>query len=64
MPHIDLSMYPGRSEELKLKVARALRKTLIDELKIDKSVISVSIKEVESKDWAEHKKNYNDIKLD
>lgn len=46
MPHIGVKLYPGKSEELKEKLAKALRKTLAEESGVWKeSDISVSMEE-------------------
>ena len=47
MPHIDITMYPGRSEELKAELAKNVRDCAAETLKMDKKYFSVSIEEVE-----------------
>lgn len=47
MPHIDVLMYSGRSDETKLKFAEKLQRAAAAELGIDETVVSVSIKDVE-----------------
>ena len=44
MPHIDVLMYSGRSDETKLKFAEGLQRAAAAELGIDETVVSVSIK--------------------
>ena len=35
MPHIDITMYPGRSEELKAELAKNVRDCAAETLKMD-----------------------------
>jgi 4-oxalocrotonate tautomerase len=58
MPHIDITMYPGRSREIKSRLAAKVQQTIADELKVDKGVISVSIEDVPKEEWQEHLKKY------
>lgn len=58
MPHIDISMYPGRSREIKNRLAEKIQQAVADELQVDKGVISVSIEDVPKEDWAVHLKKY------
>lgn len=51
MPHIAVTMLPGRSRAIKQYLAEKLRDTLIDVLGVDSKYISVSIEDVEMKDW-------------
>lgn len=51
MPHITVEMYPGRDEKIKLEIAEAVADTIANKLSMDKSVVSVSIKEVEKEKW-------------
>ena len=58
MPHIDITMYPGRSEELKAELAKNVRDCAAETLKMDKKYFSVSIEEVDKDKWEEHFKKY------
>lgn len=51
MPHIDVKMFPGRSEEIKKNLAEKLRETAAKELGIDEAVLSVSVGDVEKENW-------------
>ena len=51
MPHIDVKMFPGRSEEIKKNLAEKLRETAAKELGVDEAVLSVSVGDVEKDDW-------------
>ena len=54
MPHIAVTMYPGRDEEIKSRFAEKLAAFVAEELGISPSVVSVSVAEVEKQDWAKH----------
>lgn len=51
MPHIDVKMFPGRSEEIKKNLAEKLRETAAKELGVDEAVLSVSVGDVEKENW-------------
>ena len=51
MPHIAVTMLPGRSHAAKQDLAERLRDTRIDVLGVEPKYISVSIEDVEMKDW-------------
>lgn len=50
MPHIAVTMYPGRDEEIKSRFAEKLAAFVAEELGISPSVVSVSVAEVEKQD--------------
>ena len=54
MPHIAVSMYPGRDDEIKKKLALKLQETVAEELKVDPKVITVSVEDVPKEQWQEH----------
>lgn len=58
MPHIAVSMLPGRSREVKQELAERLRDTLRKILGVDEKLISVSIEDVELKDWDDAMKRF------
>lgn len=46
MPHINIKLYPGKSEEMKERLAKAVRKAMVEESGVWKeSDISVSMEE-------------------
>lgn len=51
MPHIEVAMLPGRDMEIKQKLAENLCNTLIKPLRVDAKFVSVSVEDVEMKDW-------------
>lgn len=54
MPHIAVSMYPGRDDEIKKRLALKLQETVAEELKVDPKVITVSVEDVPKERWSEH----------
>ncbi len=54
MPHIAVSMYPGRDAEVKKKLALKLQETVAEELNIRKEVITVTVEDVAPEKWPEH----------
>lgn len=51
MPHIAVSMYPGRDEKIKTKLANRLQDVVAEELGIEKGRVSVSITDVSPESW-------------
>lgn len=51
MPHITVEMLPGRTEEKKQRLAKALSEAAALVVDVDVSDVSVSIKEIEKDDW-------------
>ena len=53
MPHVIIKMYAGRSEKEKAKLADEMTRAVRSVLNYGDEAISVSIEDVEPKDWAE-----------
>lgn len=53
MPHITVQMYPGRSDEIKSKLAKLLAETASKELGREIEHFSVSIEDVPQDEWTE-----------
>ncbi len=51
MPHIDISMFSGRDDETKKRVAEAIVETMMKELGCQRSHLSVAIHDVDPADW-------------
>lgn len=51
MPHIAVTMLPGRDRETKQILAERLCNTLIATLGVDSRFVSVSVEDVEMKEW-------------
>lgn len=58
MPHIAVSMLPGRSREVKQELAERLRDTLMEAIGVDEKFVSVSVEDVELKDWDDSMKRF------
>lgn len=53
MPHIAVTMIPGRDSSTKKALAEKLQRFLADELGIDTGVVSVSIQDIPMQEWNE-----------
>jgi 4-oxalocrotonate tautomerase len=53
MPHVIVKLWPGNSEQQKVEVANAIAKDVMDILDMGEESVSVSVEEVEARDWAE-----------
>lgn len=53
MPHITIQMYPGRDDETKMKLAKAVLKAASQELNRGEEHISVSIQDVPQDEWTD-----------
>jgi 4-oxalocrotonate tautomerase len=53
MPHVIVKLWPGKSEQLKNRLAEAITKDVTDVLHYGEESVSVAMEEVQSQDWAE-----------
>jgi 4-oxalocrotonate tautomerase len=53
MPHVIIKMYPGRTEEQKKKLVKAITDSIIKIIAVDEKVISIAVEDVSPEDWAE-----------
>lgn len=53
MPHVVVTLYPGRSEEVKRRLAEAITRDLIEIAGSSERSVSIAIEEVAAADWAE-----------
>jgi 4-oxalocrotonate tautomerase len=53
MPHIVVKLYPGRSEEIKNRLATKIAEDVATIAECKDSAVSVAIEEIEPDDWAE-----------
>jgi 4-oxalocrotonate tautomerase len=53
MPHVMVKLYPGRSEEQKLKLADKIVKDVVTIANCDEKSVSVAFEEIEKEEWAE-----------
>lgn len=63
MPHVDITMFPGRDDTAKKEIAVKVRRFLAKELSIDEKFVSVSIEDVEKKEWSTHMERLQDKKM-
>jgi 4-oxalocrotonate tautomerase len=53
MPHVIVKLWPGKSEEQKVRLAERITKDVMDVLDYGDESVSVAFEEVPAKDWAE-----------
>ena len=53
MPHVIVKLWPGKSEEQKKRLAERVTKDVMAVLNYGEESVSVSIEEVEPRNWAE-----------
>ena len=56
-PHVIVKLYPGRSEQNKIRLAEQIIKDVVAIIRCGEESVSVAIEEIKSEDWAE--KVYN-----
>ncbi len=63
MPHIDITMIPGRDDTVKKELAVKVQQFFSKELNIDKKFVSVSIEDVAKEEWTAHMERLKDKKM-
>ena len=53
MPHVIVKLWPGKSEQQKVRLADEIVKDVTKVLNYGEESVSVAIEEVEPEDWAE-----------
>jgi 4-oxalocrotonate tautomerase len=53
MPHVNVKLWPGRSEQTKQRLAAAIVQDVVTILGSDEESISVAIEDIPSGDWKE-----------
>ncbi len=53
MPHISVKLYPGRTEEEKQRLARAILEDVVDIIQCSSDSVSVAIEDIDPSDWKE-----------
>lgn len=53
MPHVIVKMWPGRSEDDKIRLAKAIVKDVVEIVEVGEGSVSVAIEEVSPEDWKE-----------
>lgn len=51
MPHIAITMFPGRDATVKMQLAQKVQALFVTELGLDPKVVSVSIEDIPVEDW-------------
>jgi len=51
MPHINIKLYPGRSDELKSKLADKITEAVVEVMDLKEKTISVAIQEIPGERW-------------
>lgn len=51
MPHVAITMIPGRDDATKSALAQKVQNFLAQELNIDRRFVSVSIQDIPPEDW-------------
>jgi 4-oxalocrotonate tautomerase len=52
MPHVIVKLWPGRSEEIKQKLADQISKNISEILNKGEESVSIAIEEINQEDWA------------
>ncbi len=53
MPHVVVKMYPGSTEEQKIKISEEITKVIMNATNKPEAAVSVAIEEVAENDWME-----------
>jgi 4-oxalocrotonate tautomerase len=53
MPHVIVKLWPGKSEQQKVRLTEEIVKDVMDVLNYGQESVSVTIEEVKPQDWAE-----------
>lgn len=53
MPHVIVKLWPGESEEQKVRLAERIVKDVMDVLNWGEETVSVAVEEVTQEDWAD-----------
>ena len=60
MPHVAITMIPGRDREAKRALAQKTQAFLVKELAIDPKFVSVSIQDIPLEDWAKSMEQFSE----
>jgi 4-oxalocrotonate tautomerase len=53
MPHVIVKLFPGRSEDQKIKLADEIAKDVVAIAKCDEKSVSVAFEEIDKEEWPE-----------
>lgn len=62
MPHVDITMIPGRDDDEKRAIAQDVQTFLSERLSISPEFVSVSIEDVPREEWSRHMASMTDKK--
>jgi len=57
MPHVNVKLWPGKTEEQKRRLAEAITKDVVSILDYGEESVTVALEEIKRQDWTE--KVYN-----
>lgn len=60
MPHVAITMIPGRDEETKRALAQKTQAFLVKELGVDPKFVSVSVQDIPVEDWQKAMEQFSD----
>lgn len=60
MPHVAITMIPGRDDETKKALALKTQAFLVEELGIDPKFVSVSIQDIPKEQWTKSMEQFPD----
>lgn len=52
MPHVIVKLWPGKSEEQKIRLAEAITRDVMKALNYESEAVSVAMEEIQPEDWA------------
>jgi 4-oxalocrotonate tautomerase len=53
MPHVIVKLWPGKSEQQKIRLAEEILRDVMNVLNYGEESVSVAIEEIKPQDWAE-----------
>jgi 4-oxalocrotonate tautomerase len=53
MPHVIVKLWPGKSEQQKVRLAEAITKAVTDVLHYGEESVSVAMEEISAREWSE-----------
>lgn len=60
MPHVAITMIPGRDEDTKRTLAQKTQEFLVKELGIEPKFVSVSVQDIPMEDWQKSMEQFTD----
>ena len=54
MPHVSVKCYPGRTEEQKQALAKAITENVKEIMKASEESISITIEDIQPEDWGSY----------